>query len=85
MGRSISTKLVLLKSVGDLEMMHVNSLLNIVLSLCGISGGTFASCSCIGDLLLSCACVWKLEWSGNTGSRGLLAAVAVLHHVPCHS
>ena len=69
-GRSISTKLVLLKSVGDLEIIHVDSLFNIVLSLCCITGGTFASCSCIGDLLLSCACVWKLDWSGNTGSRG---------------
>ena len=68
--RSISTKLVLLKSVGDLEIMHVNSLFNIVLSLCCITGRTFVSCSCIGDLLLSCACVWKLGWSENTGSRG---------------
>ena len=69
-GRSISIKLVLPKSVGDLEIMHVNLLINIVLSLCCISGGTFASHSCISELLLSCACVWKLEWSGNTGSRG---------------
>ena len=69
-GRSISTKLVLLKSVGDLEIMHVNSLFNTVLSLCCITGRTFASCSCIHDLLLSCACIWKLDWSRNTGSRG---------------
>ena len=32
-GRSISTKLVLLKSVGELEIIHVNSLFNIILSL----------------------------------------------------
>ena len=84
-GRSISTKLVLPKSVGDLEMMHVNLLFNIVLSLCCITGGTFASCSCIADLLISCGCVWKREWSGNTGSRGfLLAALVVFCHVPCH-
>ena len=69
-GRSISTKLVLLKSAGDLEIIHVNSLFNIVLSLCCITGRAFAFCSCISDLLLSCSFVWKLDWSGNTGSRG---------------
>ena len=56
-GRSISTKLVLPQSVGDLEIMHVNSLFNIVLRLCCITGGTFVPCSCIGELLLSCPCV----------------------------
>ena len=71
-GRSISTKLVLLKSVGDLEILHVNSLFNIVLSLFCITGVTFASCSCIGDLLLT------LE------AGFALAVLAVFHHVPCH-
>ena len=69
-GRSISTKLGSSEICGDLEMIHVNSLFNIILSLCCITGGTFVSCSCIGDLLLSYACVWKLDWSGNTGSMG---------------
>ena len=69
-GRSISTKFIQLKSAEDLETIHVNSLFNIVLSLFCINGGTFAFCSYISDLLLSCACVWKLDWSGNTGSRG---------------
>ena len=69
-GRSISTRLVLPKSVGYLEIIHLNSLFNIVLSLCCITGWTFAFCSCISDLLLSCACVWKFDWPGNTGSRG---------------
>ena len=69
-GMSISIKLVLPKSVGDLEMMPVNLLVSMVFSLHCISNVTFASCTCIGDLLLSCACVWKLELSGNTGSRG---------------
>ena len=55
MGRSISIKLVLPKSVGDLEMMPINLLFNMVLSLCCISSGMFASYSCIGNLLLSCA------------------------------
>ena len=60
-GRSISIKLVLPKSAGNVEMMPVNLLVSMVLSLC---------CSCIGDLLLSCACIQKLELSRNTGSRG---------------
>ena len=69
-GRSISIRLVLLKSVGDLEMMPENLLVSIVCSLCCISNGTLASCSCIGDLLMLCACVVKLEQLGNTRSRG---------------
>ena len=64
-------RLVLPKSVGDLEMTPVNLLVSMVCSLHCISNGTFASCSCIGDLLMSCACVVKLEWLGNTGHRGL--------------
>ena len=51
-------------------MMPVNLLVSMVFSLHCISNGMFAPCCCIGDLLLSCACVWKLELSGNTGSRG---------------
>ena len=69
-GRSISTKFVQPKSAEDLETIHVNLLFNIALSWFCINGGTFAFCSCIGDLFLSCAFVWKLDWSGNTGSRG---------------
>ena len=80
-GRSIFTMLVLLTSVGYLEIMHVCSLFNIVLSLCCITGRTFASCSCIGSLLLSCACVWKLEWSGNTRSRGFTYCCSCV--LPC--
>ena len=85
-GRFISTKLVLPKSVGDLEMMHVNLLFNIVLGLCCISVRMFASCSCIGDLLLSCACVVFGSLSGlETLEVGVsLAAVAVFCQVPCH-
>ena len=59
-GRSISIKLVLPKSGGDLEMMPVNLLFNMVLSLCCISSRTLASCSCIGDMLLSCAYVLEV-------------------------
>ena len=39
-GRSISTKFALLKSVGDLEIIHINQLFNIALSLFWINGGT---------------------------------------------
>ena len=53
-GRSISTRYVLLKSAEDLEMIHVK-LFNIVLSFLCINGGTFASCSFIDGLLSSCA------------------------------
>ena len=51
--RSISTRFVLQKSVGDLEMIHVK-LFNIALSLLWINDGTFVSCSFIDGLLSLC-------------------------------
>ena len=66
-------------------MMPVNLLVSVVFSLHCISNRTFASCSCIGDLLLSCACVWKLELSGSTGSKGFASnGQAEICHMPCH-
>ena len=44
-GRSISIRLVLPKSVGDLEIISANLLVSILLSFCCMSNGTFASCS----------------------------------------
>ena len=84
-GRFISTKLVLPKYVGDLEIMHVNSLFNIVLSLCCISGVTFVSCNCIGNFYCHVHVFGSLSGLGTLEVGVLLAAVAVLHHVPCHS
>ena len=62
-------RLICPKSAGDLEIISANLLVSIVLSLCWISNGTFASCSWFCDLLLLCAFVVKLEWSGNAGGR----------------
>ena len=50
--------------------MPVDLLVSMVFSLHCISNRTFASCSCIGNLLLLGTCGWKLELSRNTGSRG---------------
>ena len=67
-GRSISTKFVLPKSVEDLETIHVNLVLSMwsswFLTSCGIS----VSCSVIAGLLLALAHIWKLECSGKAGS-----------------
>ena len=63
--------------------MQVNSLFNIVLSLCCISGGTLAFCNCIGDCFVHV--FGSLSGLGTLDAEVLLAAVAVLHHVPCHS
>ena len=84
-GRSISIRLVLTKSVGDLEIISANLLVSILLSFCCMSNGTFASCSWIGDLLLSCACIVKLEWLGKAGSRGSKGWVLTLALTCGHS
>ena len=80
-GWSISIRLVLPKSVGELEMMPVNLLVSIVSSLHCMSNGTSESCICIGTLLLLCACVVKLEPFGKLEVGALKAGAC---YAPCH-